>query len=236
MSRATSLEAGDSLVDGLHHIPDIVIRRMPIYVRTLRSLAGSGVETVSSDELADLIGVSAAQIRRDLASFGRFGRQGKGYPVAELAETVEEILHLDRRWDVGLAGYGNIGRAIAHHRDFLPTFRIAAIFDRRKHGQEEPRTGLRILPPEAIADEVARLGIELGIIAVPADAAQGVADQMIAGGVRALLNYAPVVLRAPGHVVIREVDPVAALRSLTYYLDPAPAADEPGVTAGLPAG
>jgi redox-sensing transcriptional repressor len=204
-----------------HAIPDIVIRRLPIYVRTLRSLADSGVESVSSEELADLIGVSAAQIRRDLASFGRFGRQGKGYATAELADAVGEILHLDRRWDVALAGFGNIGRAVAHHRGFPPTFRIAAIFDRRKEGREEQSTGLRILPPEAIADEVRRLGIELGIIAVPAAAAQDVADRMIEGGVRALLNYAPVVLRVPDNVVVREVDPVAALRSMTYYLSPA---------------
>ncbi len=220
-----------------HPIPDIVIRRLPIYVRTLRSLSESGVDSVSSEELAEQIGISAAQIRRDLASFGRFGRQGKGYSTAEVADSVAEILHLNRGWDVALAGFGNIGRAVAHHRGFPPTFRIAAIFDRRKEGREEPSTGLHILPPEAISAEVRRLGIELGIIAVPAGAAQDVADRMVEGGVRALLNYAPVVLRVPDNVVVREVDPVAALRSMTYYLSPA-AGDGPDApaTAGLRAG
>ncbi len=200
-------------------IPDVVIRRLPIYQRTLRSLAKSGVETASSDELSARVGFSAAQIRRDLSFFGKFGRQGKGYDTAALADAIAGILHVDHAWDVALAGFGNLGRAIAHYRGFQPTFRIAAIFDQNRYGTVDRATGLTILPADRIAEEIARLGIVVGIVATPAVAAQATADRMVAGGVRALLNYAPVVLRLPPGVAARDIDPVAALQSLAYYLD-----------------
>ena len=199
-------------------IPDIVIRRLPVYVRTLRDLAAQGTESVSSDELAARIGVTAAQIRRDLSYFGRFGKQGKGYDTAFLAAAIARILKLDEQWDVALAGFGNLGRAIARYHGFSPTFRITAIFD---HNEE--RIGRRvgtvtIQPDDEITTIVRRDGIRIGIIAVPALAAQEVAERMIGGGVRALLNYAPVVLRVPPGVTVREVDPVAAMQTMTYYL------------------
>jgi redox-sensing transcriptional repressor len=200
-------------------IPDIVIRRLPVYVRTLSLLAERGIESVSSDELARHIGVTAAQIRRDLSYFGKFGKQGKGYSTALLAETISHILQLDRQWNVALAGFGNLGRAIAHYRGFLPAFRIAAIFD-----SNSERSGLRfneltVQPFDRITDIVAAEGIRIGIIAVRTAAAQDVADRMIAGGVRALLNYTTVVLRVPANVTVREIDPVGAMESMTYYLD-----------------
>jgi redox-sensing transcriptional repressor len=207
-------------VDGNDVIPDIVIRRLPIYVRTLRALREGGIASVSSDELADHIGVTAAQIRRDLSYFGKFGKQGKGYDVGFLAETIGHILKLDRQWDVALAGFGNLGRAIAHYRGFVPSsFRIAAIFDRNEDHVGQEVDGLTIQRPERIAEEIARLGIKIGIVAVPGAAAQDVADRMVAGGVQAILNYAPVVLKVPPEVTIREIDPVGAMQSMTYYLD-----------------
>lgn len=200
-------------------IPDIVIRRLPVYVRTLSDLAADGVESVSSDELARHIGVTAAQIRRDLSYFGKFGKQGKGYSTTLLAGTISHILQLDRQWDVALAGFGNLGRAIAHYRGFLPAFRIAAIFD--SNGE---RSGLRfddltVRPFDQITAVVAGEGIRIGIIAVRTGTAQDVADRMIDGGVRALLNYTTVVLRVPATVIVREIDPVGAMESMTYYLD-----------------
>jgi redox-sensing transcriptional repressor len=201
-------------------IPDIVIRRLPIYVRTLRALRERGVASVSSDELADHIGVTAAQIRRDLSYFGKFGKQGKGYDVGFLADTISRILKLDRQWSVALAGFGNLGRAIAHYRGFVPSsFQIAAIFDRNDEHVGQDVDGLTIQRPDRIAEEIVRLGIKIGIIAVPAAAAQDVADQMVAGGVQAILNYAPVVLKVPPEVTIREIDPVGSMQSMTYYLD-----------------
>src|SRR5215207_5469749 len=169
-------------------IPDIVIRRLPIYVRTLGTLADQGEKTVSSDELADLIGVTSAQIRLDLSYFGKFGKQGKGYDVAHLAAAIGGILNLDRQWDVALVGFGNLGRAILHFRGFLPSsFRIAAIFDRNPDHIGQKVNGLVVMSDDQITAEVARLGIQMGILAVPVNTAQEAADRLVAGGVRAIL-------------------------------------------------
>jgi redox-sensing transcriptional repressor len=201
-------------------IPDIVIRRLPIYVRTLRELQERGITSVSSDELAGHIGVTAAQIRRDLSYFGRFGKQGKGYDAEHLAEEIAHILKLDRQWDVALAGFGNLGRAIVHFQGFMPaSFRIAAIFDRNTGTIGHDVDGVTVLADTCITEEIVRLGIKMGIIAVPTAAAQEVADRMVAGGIEALLNYAPVVLKVPAHVTVREVDPLSAMQSMTYYLE-----------------
>jgi redox-sensing transcriptional repressor len=200
-------------------IPDIVIRRLPVYVRTLSQLADAGIESVSSDELARHIGVTAAQIRRDLSYFGKFGKQGKGYSTRPLAETIAQILQLDRQWDVALAGFGNLGQAIANYRGFLPAFRIAAIFDSNSDRAGQRFNELTVRPFDQITEVVAARGIRIGILAVRTATAQDVADRMIAGGVRALLNYTIAVLRVPENVTVREIDPVGAMESMTYYLD-----------------
>jgi redox-sensing transcriptional repressor len=201
-------------------IPDIVIRRLPIYVRTLGTLADQGAKTVSSDELADLIGVTSAQIRRDLSYFGKFGKQGKGYDVAHLAAVIGAILNLDRQWDVALVGFGNLGRAILHFRGFLPSsFRIAAIFDRNPDHVGQKVDGLVVMSDDQITAEVARLGIQMGILAVPVDTAQEAADRLVAGGVRAILSYTPLILKLPPTIIVREIDPISAMQSMTYYLE-----------------
>ena len=209
-------------------IPDIVIRRLPIYVRALRHLLDGDVTTVSSDELAEHIGVTAAQIRRDLSYFGRFGKQGKGYDVAILIDEIYKILNLDRQWDVALVGFGHLGQAIADYRGFQSSsFRIAAIFDRAPElkGQESA-LGIPVQHEDEIVETVKRLGIAMGIVAVPATAAQHVTDKLLRGGVRALLNYAPVTLKVPEGVWVREIDPISAMQSMTYYLsDVAPEPD-----------
>ncbi|MCO5222164.1 MAG: redox-sensing transcriptional repressor Rex [Thermomicrobiales bacterium] len=200
-------------------IPDIVIRRLPLYVRTLRALADSDVANVSSDDLADEIGVTAAQIRRDLSYFGKFGKQGKGYDTRSLEQAITQILQLDREWPVALAGFGSLGHAIAHYRGFGPSsFRIAAIFDRNPDKVGEPLGEIAILSDQCMTSEIRRLGIEIGIIAVPAAEAQEVANAMIDGGVQSILNYAPIVLKTPPNVRVREIDPIWALQTMTYYL------------------
>jgi redox-sensing transcriptional repressor len=206
--------------NGEHDIPDIVIRRLPIYVRTLKAIEATGVATVSSDDLAEQIGVTAAQIRRDLSYFGKFGKQGKGYSVSTLVSEIERILNLDRQWDVALIGYGHLGQAIAAYKGFDSTsFRISAIFDRNpKHLGTMSEAGATVLPDSEISRVVREQGIRLGIVAVPASAAQDVTDALIAGGVTAILNYAPVILRVPDGVWVREVDPTSAMQSMTYYL------------------
>lgn len=200
-------------------IPDIVIRRLPIYTRTLRDLQDLAVASVSSDELAERIGVSAAQIRRDLSYFGRFGKQGKGYDVDRLAEEIGRILRIDRQWDVALAGFGNLGRAIVHYQGFVPaSFHISAIFDRNRDTVGSVVNDLVVKSDGQITEEIVRLGIRMGIVAVPAVGAQCVADAMVAGGVQAILNYAPVVLKVPSGVTVREIDPLGAMQSMTYYI------------------
>jgi redox-sensing transcriptional repressor len=202
-------------------IPDIVIRRLPIYVRTLKHIQTAGTQTVSSDELAERIGVTAAQIRRDLSYFGRFGKQGKGYEVASLLQQIQHILNLDDHWDVALVGFGHLGRAIASYRGFEPSsFRISAIFDRAPERAQGPAEGgIEIRRSADIPDVIREQGIQIGIVAVPANDAQEVTDLLIRGGVRAILNYAPVTLKVPAGVWVREIDPISAMQSMTYYLE-----------------
>jgi len=201
-------------------IPDVVIRRLPIYVRTLQSLLEqTQSESVSSDQLAEAIGVSGAQIRRDLSYFGRFGKQGKGYDAQRLVDEINRILRLDQNWDVALVGFGNLGRAIAQYGGFVPsTFRIACIFDRNEERIGQTVHDLTIQSDAQIAELVRELGIKIGIIAVPQASAQVVADALIEGGIEAILNYAPCHLRTPEAVTVRDVDPVGAMQSMTYYL------------------
>lgn len=203
-------------------IPEVVIRRLPIYARTLDEALKLGVGSISSNDLADRIGVTAAQIRRDLSYFGRFGKQGKGYDIALLAHEIRQILNLTQQWEVALVGFGNLGQAIARYRGFLESnFHIAVIFDDdpdklgARPGQDAPE----VLPEERIAEIVAARGIRIGIVATPARVAQRTADRLIAGRVAAILNYAPVVLQVPDWVCVRDIDPVTMLQSMTYYLD-----------------
>jgi len=207
---------------GEPQIPEVVIRRLPIYARTLDEALRLGVTTMSSNDLAGRIGVTAAQIRRDLSYFGRFGKQGKGYDIATLASEIRQILNLTRQWDVALVGFGKLGQAIARYRGFQESnFNIAVIFDddpakiSMRAGQDTPE----ILPEGRIAEVVAARGIRIGIVATPARAAQRTADRLIAGQVGAILNYAPVVLQVPEWVCVRDIDPVTMLQSMTYYLD-----------------
>ena len=200
-------------------IPDVVVRRLPIYLRALDALTAHGVASVNSEELAAAIGVTAAQIRRDLSYFGRFGKQGKGYDIHLLTGEIHRILKLDRSWNVALVGYGNLGQAIVHYGGFVPTtFNIAAIFDRNDTvGQIV--NGIEVNDSRDIATVVRELGIRIGIIAVPEVSAQQIADQLIEGGVSAIVTYAPIVIKAPEHVTVREVDPIGAMQSMTYYID-----------------
>jgi redox-sensing transcriptional repressor len=205
-----------------NEIPEVVIRRLPIYARTLDTLLSQGISNISSNDLADQIGVTAAQIRRDLSYFGRFGKQGKGYDIALLSAEIRRILNLNQHWEVALVGFGHLGQAIARYRGFLESnFHIAAIFDDDlgKIGWQVGADGLEVLPDERIAEVVSQRGIKIGIIAVPAHAAQKTAEMLVAGQVIALLNYAPVVLQVPDSVCVRDIDPIAMLQSMTYYLD-----------------
>jgi redox-sensing transcriptional repressor len=200
-------------------IPDIVIRRLPIYARSLKFLRDADVETVSSSELGARLGVSAAQIRRDLSYFGEFGKQGKGYNVEYLLRQINQILGLDREWPVALVGLGHLGRALLHYEE-LPRqgFHIQALFDHNPEKIGQRIGDMLIHAMEDLPALVAEKDIRIAIIAVPASGAQEVAEALVAAGVRAILNYAPIIVRVPPHVKIRHIDPVVALQSMTYYL------------------
>jgi redox-sensing transcriptional repressor len=200
-------------------VPDIIIGRLPIYLRALNFLLEEGREITASQELADKLGISPAQIRKDLSHFGEFGKQGTGYEIKYLREQLRKILKVDKEWDVALVGAGDLGHAIAHYGNFdISGFHIIAVFDRnpRKIGTKMGR--FQILDSESIPTVIQDMGIQIAIIAVPADSAQQVAETLIKAGVQAILNYAPITLNVPPEVQVQYIDPVVYLQSMTYYL------------------
>ncbi len=210
------------VINGDEDIPDIVIRRLPTYARSLAYMLQGGTTTVSSSELASRIGGTAAQIRRDLSYFGEFGKQGKGYNVNYLLEQIKEILNMDRDWNCALVGIGNLGQALVHYDGFRERgFHIVAAFDRDPRRIARTQLpGIEAYPMERLAEALKEKHIAIGIIAVPAEGAQEVADELVAAGIRAILNYAPIIVQVPDSVRIRHIDPISALQSMTYYLSP----------------
>jgi redox-sensing transcriptional repressor len=194
-------------VDSIDAPPDVVVRRLPLYARSLRYL------------LDERINVTAAQIRKDLSYFGEFGKQGIGYDVEKLLAQIEDILGLTREWPVALIGIGHLGEAIARYEGFRQQgIRIAALFDASAEKIGSVVNDMPVQAFDTMDQVVAEHGIRMAIIAVPANHAQEVADRLVVAGVRAILNYAPTVLQVPEGVWVRYIDPVAVLHSMTYYL------------------
>jgi redox-sensing transcriptional repressor len=206
-------------VDRIETPPDVVIRRLPLYARSLRYLLDEDIRSVSSQELGERINVTAAQIRKDLSYFGEFGKQGIGYDVEKLLHQIERILGLNQEWPVALIGIGHLGEAIARYEGFRRQgIRIAALFDSEVSKIGSEVNGLTIMGDAQLERVMREQGIRLAILAVPASRAQEVSDLLVASGVRAILNYAPVVIQVPEGVWVRHIDPVAVLHSMTYYL------------------
>ncbi|MBO9599538.1 MAG: redox-sensing transcriptional repressor Rex [Cohnella sp.] len=201
-------------------ISEAVIRRLPIYLRFLNDLSLSGIQTVSSQDLGEKLDLNPAQIRKDLAYFGEFGRKGVGYNVDYLIEKIRHILKLDKPLNVALVGTGNLGRALCNYNMYLKdNMKIVAVFDADEEKRGTRINHLTVQPMRELKDVVKSLEISVGIITVPAQEAQTVADQFSASGVKGILNFAPVVLRAPAGVRIHHVDFTAELLSLAYYMD-----------------
>jgi redox-sensing transcriptional repressor len=158
-------------------IPNIIIGRLPIYLRALQHLSQNGQSITSSQELGERLGLSAAQIRKDLSQFGEFGKQGTGYDITYLTEQLQRILKLDRVWDMAIVGAGDVGHALAYYQ-----------------------------------------GVKIGMVAVPADVAQLVTDQLVEAGVKAILNYAPIQLSVAEGVHVENIDPATHLQKMSYYL------------------
>lgn len=200
-------------------VPDIVIGRLPIYLRALARMLDGGQRITSSKELAERLGISSAQIRKDLSHFGEFGKQGMGYDIAYLHEQIERILQVDRLWDVALVGAGDLGHAIAHYGGFEGRgFRVICVFDTNPQKVGRRLGRFDICDAAEMADKLQEMGIQVAIVAVPASAAQSVVDELVQGGVKAILNYAPITLTVPQGVRVQHIDPVTHLQRMTYYL------------------
>ena len=200
-------------------VPEVVVLRLPLYVRALGQLSVEGRDVVSSQQLGDRLLMTPAQIRKDLSYFGRFGKQGRGYHVKFLLEKLRTILALDREWRTCLVGVGRLGRAIINYSGFAPEgFTIVAAFDSATDQVGEEIGGIVVQPMSELGQTVATRKIDIGIVAVPAAQAQDVIDLLVKGRVRGILNYAPVAPNVPRSTVMRNIDPVMSLQSMTYYL------------------
>lgn len=204
-------------------IPEVVINRLPIYARALSALQAQGREVVSSQELGEHLGITPAQIRKDLSYFGRFGKQGRGYNTQKLAHELQQILGLDRQWTMALVGVGKLGRAIIGYDGFARQgFRIVAAFDSDPKIIGQQINSLVVQDARLLAQELSRNSVDIGIVAVPASIAQEVVNTLAGCGIKAILNYAPVEVKVPSHVHVRNIDPVLSLQSMTYYLKALP--------------
>lgn len=202
-----------------NQIPEVVILRLPLYARSLALLRDAGVEVVSSQELAERLGVSSAQIRKDLSYFGRFGKQGKGYNVKRLLGELRQILGLDQQWAMALVGVGRLGRAILNYEGFAPQgFKVAAAFDIDPRQKGKKVGDLVVQDLLELKATVKERDIDIGIVAVPSSRAQDVVNLLVASGIKAILNYTPLVAQVPRSVLVRDINPVLALESMTFYL------------------
>lgn len=200
-------------------VPEIVVGRLPLYLRALVQMGLEGRQVTSSQELGERLGISSAQIRKDLSQFGEFGKQGTGYNIAFLVDQLKRILKVETVWDVALVGVGDLGRAVAHYAGFIDRgFRIAALFD-----TDPAKVGTQInnLPIEDTAGMVPAIrqrGLKVAMLAVPARDAQGVADRLVEAGIQAILCYAPTSISVPASVRVQYIDPVVRLQQMTHYL------------------
>lgn len=201
-------------------IPGIVVGRLPIYLQALEHLQSQGVLSTSSQELGEMISISAAQIRKDLSQFGEFGKQGKGYAIPFLVDQLRAILKVDRVWDVAVIGAGNLGHAIVHYQAFVNHgFRVAMIFDNDAKRINTRVDNFVIQDTDNLVELIQQAKIKIAMLTVPAYSAQAVTDNLVKAGIKAILNYAPITLNVPGNVHVQYVDPVIFLQKMTYYLE-----------------
>jgi redox-sensing transcriptional repressor len=201
-------------------VSELTTNRLSVYLRCLNTLEGAGVRTISSQSLAEQFHLNAAQIRKDLAYFGEFGVRGVGYYVRDLKRHLRQILGLDRKLRVAIMGAGNLGLALADYPGFRQEgFEISALFDtlREKVGQQS-RGGVTIYDIHDLKKVTKREGIKIAVIAVPAASAQQVLNLVVAGGIKAVLNFSPGTLEVPPGVKLKSVDLTVSLESLSFFL------------------
>ncbi len=200
-------------------VPDIIVGRLPIYLRALQRMDENGMRTTSSQELGKHVGISAAQIRKDISQFGEFGKQGTGYSIPYLIDKLREILKVNRLWDVAVVGAGELGHALSRYEGFTNRgFRVVMLFDNdpSKIGN---KIGKFVVEDSAtMMERIRSANVKIAMITLPAGAAQAAADQLVLAGVRAILNYASVSLNVPENVHVQYIDPANHLQRMTYYL------------------
>lgn len=200
-------------------VPDVVISRLPWYLQTLNQLARQGMHTVSSHELAERLGTTAAQIRKDLSYFGGFGKQGTGYSIYYLIEQLQKILNLDRVWQVAVVGAGDLGRALTRYQGFASRgIEIGLLFDVDPKVIGTPVGSVIVEDIAVMEEKIHEKEIKIAILTVPASAAQKTADRLVSAGIKSILNYAPITLITPESVHVQHIDPVLHLQRMMYYL------------------
>ena len=201
------------------NIPDIVIGRLPLYLRALTRLKQDGKAITSSQELGQHLGISSAQIRKDLSHFGGFGKQGTGYQIEFLVDKLQHVLQVDQEWPIAVIGAGHLGEAISNYRGFTERgFRVRWVFDQDNSKVGQPAGNLKVLHIGNFERIVRENNVQIAMLAVPAQYAQQVTDMMVAAGIRAILNYAPINIQVPENVHVQYIDPVIHMQHMTYYL------------------
>jgi redox-sensing transcriptional repressor len=199
-------------------IPEATVGRLPVYLRALVEMAEAGATTISSGDLAGAAGVNSAKVRKDLSYLGSYGTRGVGYDVAYLIHQVRRELGLTQHWPVLIAGAGNLGRALAKYKGFAERgFGMVAMVDNDKRKVGDRVGPVRVEDIEDLERIVKREDVAIGLICTPASAAQTVADQLVAAGIRSILNFAPAVIAVPEDVSVRKVDLSIELQILGYY-------------------
>ena len=201
-------------------IPDIVVGRLPLYLRALQNMAQNSQQVTSSQELGERLGISAAQIRKDLSQFGEFGKQGTGYKIEYLIQQLQSILKVDRVWDVVVVGAGDVGHALARYQGFRNRgFRIAMVLDSDPQKIGTQIGEFMVQSIDGLAERISNTGIKVAMLAVPANVAQQVTEELVKAGIRAILNYAPINIIVPPGVQVQHIDPAAHLQRMAYYLE-----------------
>jgi redox-sensing transcriptional repressor len=200
-------------------IPRIIIGRLPLYLRALNRLKKDGCDYASSKELGRLLDISAAQIRKDLSQFGELGKRGKGYEIDFLVQKLNQILNTDNIWKMIVLGAGDLGSGLARYRGFLNRgFQVSAIFDVDPTKIGKMIGNLEVKHIDEMKDYVRENDIQIAVLAVPAEYANDVIDDLVDAGINAILNYAPIYLKAPEGVQIEHIDPSVHLQKLSYFL------------------
>ncbi len=218
-SEDSTPESEHQELSGDRKIPAAVIKRLSLYTRALQNLERNKVEKVSSTELAKELGLNSAQVRKDLAYFGQFGVPGFGYPVGELRKKLKHILGTDRKINVALIGVGHLGKALLSYGGFnRQGFRMRWAFDIEVRDKTIGAEKVPVYNISELEQVVRRENIELVILTVPAEAAQGIADRVVGAGVSAILNFVPKRIQTPPHVKVHYVDLAIEMESLSFYL------------------